>query len=162
MENTHKKYDGFGSMGGSRTISMPVKVYNILNKYKSKFNKLLKNYIDDYLRYNVDDHEQMKFRLVYKENLNCDKYFYPGFKDFHFQWIVYNFEFDETDEACLKFKTSRLRWLGEGGYLFKIDITKKEKKILVYYQSEIYDYFRDLKYKIINSKDAYKYASDVF
>ena len=99
---------------------------------------------------------------MYKENLNCDKYFYPGFDDFHFQWIVYNYEFKETDDACLKFKTSQLDWVGEGGYLFKIDITKKEKELLMWYQGEMYDYFRDLKYKLINSKDAYKLASDIY
>lgn len=171
MENTHKEYDGFGSMGGSRTISMPVKVYNILNKYKSKFNKLLKNYIDDYLRYNVDDHEQMKFKFAYSQNLGGE-HWRDTFNDFDYQWLVYNADSlrnENEDKPHLKFITSQLRVNWNFGsekksdsYLFKIAITKKEAKILRYEYRNIYDYFRDLKYKMINSKDAYKYASDIF
>jgi len=163
MKNTHKEYDGFGSRGEASTISMPTKVYKTLNKYKSTFNKLLKNYIDDYLRSDINHLEQMKFRTIHKRNLNSEREFLiPSFNDFHFQWIVYNYEFNETNDACLKFKTSQLDWVGEGGYLFKIDITKKEKELLMWYQGEMYDYFRDLKYKLINSKDAYKLASDIY
>lgn len=159
METKIKTYTGFGSLGGEREISMPQNIFDILSKYENVFIKKLKQYIKEYNHYSENDHEQMKFKLAYSQNLGGE-HWRDTFDDFDYQWLVYNADSlmnENEDKPHLKFITSQLRinWnfgseKKSNSYLFKIAITKKEAKILRYEYRNIYDYFRNLKYALIN------------